>query len=83
VQQQAEEHEVKLELEELEQQQEEKHVQGQEEDKEQEQQQDDSSSPRKRRDGWEKYPWMCTDCAQVVAQYKSQDNTIKIWLWLF
>ncbi|XP_067013936.1 zinc finger protein 416 [Anabrus simplex] len=24
------------------------------------------SSPRKRRDGWEKYPWMCTDCSQEL-----------------
>jgi hypothetical protein len=52
-------------LEELEHQQEEQHVQEQEE-KEQEQQQDDSLSARKRRNGWEKYPWMCTDCSQVM-----------------
>jgi hypothetical protein len=57
---------VKPEFEELEHQQEEQHVQEQEEDKEQEQQQDDSLSARKRRDGWEKYPWMCTDCSQVM-----------------
>lgn len=58
---------MKLELEELEHQQEEQHVQEEEEDKEQEQQLDDFSSPRKRRDGWEKYPWMCTDCSQVIC----------------
>lgn len=65
-QQQTEEQEVKPDLEELEDQQGEQHVQEQEEDKEQEHQQDDLSSARKRRDGWEKYPWMCTDCSQVM-----------------
>lgn len=57
---------MKPDLEELEHQQEEQDVQEQEEDKEEEHQQDDSSSARKRRDGWEKYPWMCTDCSQVM-----------------
>lgn len=65
-QQHTEEHKVKLELEDLEHQQEEQHIQEHEEGKEQEEQQDDTSSTRKRRDGWEKYPWMCTDCSQVI-----------------
>jgi hypothetical protein len=74
-----EEHEVKLELEELEQQQEEHHVQEEEEDKEKEQRQDESSSRRKRRDGWEKYRWMCTDCSQVISlQYPMNHKIMNI-----
>lgn len=25
-----------------------------------------SQLPRKRREGWDKYPWLCTDCEEVV-----------------
>lgn len=41
----------------------------------------EDSSPRKRRDGWDKYPWLCTDCDEVRNSFGYQNAVLNLCFW--